>query len=252
MPKPTTRFILLSMGRTGTTLLWTALEQHPDVLMYGEVFHTDVKVRYDHFPNGPGIFSAYKDGHDAREYLEREVFGEHLDRPAVAQGCKIFYEHARNDVQAKRAWEYLIADEDVRVIHLTRDNLLDCFVSLTVARKTGEWVLFREGAPTTIKPFAVSPDSCEVYFDNMECLRTWANRAFAKHPLLHLEYERDLTANFERTMSRTCEFLGVRQFDFQMYTRRQRLVPTIEQLTNYDELREYFRFSPHERFFQQI
>ena len=242
------RFIVLCHARSGSNLLTWSLGAQEAVEEYGEIFHDS--------PGQAGLglpprIQPYQRGADAARFLDADIFGPCPEPKTRAHGFKIFYDHARSTPAVKAAWRYLIEDTDIRVIHLIRRNLLDCLLSLEVAKRTGEW--FRrpgeQPAPPPVAPFSLSPWACLEHFGETTTSRMWATEAFSRHPVLTLEYEKDVCGDFSGAMARAFDFIGVPPIPVTAPVVRQRSREPFEQLLNYDELRRWFRHTLFEEFF---
>lgn len=245
------RFILLGHPRTGSHMISSNLERHKALLTFGELFIDEEDVRNRWFGAGPRFDTPYRTGEDGAEFLERNVFFTASGDALRGSGFKIFYGQARRDAAGRKAWDYLIANRDIRVIHLTRWNLLDCLVSQEVALRTGEWVRAIDAPPPEdrVPPFELTIDQCEQMFNRIFAARRWAERAFADHPRLDLDYERDVCGDFAGTVRRVFEFLGVEPLEGEVLLHKLRKKPAAAQVTNYDELREHFRHTVHDGYF---
>jgi LPS sulfotransferase NodH len=242
---PTVRFIILANGRTGSNLLQASINQHPAVTAYGELFHSSEEKR----AKWPIRGRYYRAGEDAIAFLEETAFAPPSDPAKLATGFRIFYGHSRQDSAASRVWDYLAEDRDVRVIHLVRNNLLESFVSESVARRTGEWLRrLNEEAPPAPDPFEADVRECEKYFNNISSMHVWAREHFAGHPFLELSYE-EMCSEYQATLDRTFELLGVAPVPVCAPYRKQASRPVRDQLSNFAQLREAFLGTPYERFF---
>ena len=245
------RFIVLCHARSGSNLVSWSLNSHEAVEEYGEVLHdSDVEAR----ASLPERIAPYVRGSDAGRFLRDELFNPSPEPQIRAQGFKLFYDHARGSAAARAAWSYLIDDADIRVIHLVRRNLLDCLLSREVALRSGEWFR-RRGEPShapLVAPFSLSPWGCQEFFGEITTWRMWVAEAFARHPTLTLEYERDLCADFSGAMSRVFKFIGLAPTPVTAPLVKQQSVPAPDQLLNYDELRRWFRHTLFEDFFPPV
>ena len=147
MPADATRkLVVVAAPRTGSTMLATMLNAHPDVVCGGEVLN-DVWI-----DTGGRIDWAHKSRHaraleddPAIHALRREdpiAFLGRLNELAAAEGFrvvgfKLLYAHG-----SLRAGvvEYLAGLPDLSVIHLRRLDRLRRLVSLKRAVASGEWV----------------------------------------------------------------------------------------------------------------
>jgi LPS sulfotransferase NodH len=248
----TVPFVLLCHARTGSNLVLRALSAHRDVCMYGEVLNHDEQSRVALAKDSPDPRVMYRTGQDATAFLDQQIYGSVRRRATGAVGFKMFYEYARWQPEMRTAWRYLVDRSDIRVIHLTRLNLLDCIVSHKVAEMTGQWYLEggkRMPGKRGADPFWLNAEECHTYFDRIVTWRMWVARAMKDHAMLEIEYERDLCEDFGGTMERIHNFLGVSRRKAQVELAKQRTRSPSEQLENYDELREHFRNTLYEEFF---
>jgi LPS sulfotransferase NodH len=253
------KFILLGHGRSGSTLLVKSLGRHSNVRMLGELFNEEAAERERAFHALNRIFPSdqpetryYRDGDDGEEFLRNGVFYERGWENIHAVGYKMFYVHARRNRQEKKAWDYLVNNRDVHVVHLLRRNLFESFISLQIARKTKEWKRWKTDTKpfTEIEPFALTPKECADYFNQKTAFRIWGRRTFKDHPFLEIEYERDVCANFDNALHSIHDFLGVAREPAQQLLEKQARRHPSQQVTNYEELKEYFRYTLYESFFE--
>jgi len=251
-PERATRFVLLCHARTGSNLVLWSLDTHPEIWALGEVLTDDEKTRAKLALDEPGPRPCYHKGEDGAQFLDQHVFLERPPGPIRACGFKMFYEYARWDRNMNTAWEYLRDNADIRIIHLTRFNLLDCIISHKVAHTTGQW--FSENEEEKPKKeaeaFWLDAEECHAYFDRIMTWRAWVAEAMKHHPMLEVEYQQDLTGNFHSTMARIFDFLGVSRQTAGMRLRKQQTKPRHEQLLNFEELRAHFRYTIYEEFFE--
>src|SRR5215210_3914678 len=198
------RFILLGQGRSGSSLIMESLAEHPEVRIGGELFHCEEEPRRHAFrllnggePVDNQESRHYRAGADAAQFLEHNVF---RPRPSArAVGFKMFYVHARRNANEKQAWNHLLINNDIRVIHLIRAHMLESYISLRVAFMTGEWERQKSStAPRAEAPMLkLEPKVCEAHFNQELAWRQWARQSFRLHPFLEIEYEKDVCARFQ-------------------------------------------------------
>jgi LPS sulfotransferase NodH len=263
-----TKFILLGHARSGSTLLICSLSQHPNIHLFGELFNTVEDERHRSFRSGlrfpqsaraPGDdvtvneTDFYRYGDDGAEFLRRHVFYEHAHAP-LAVGFKLFYQQARTTSGARRVWHYLRAHPEVRVVHLLRRNLLESLLSLRIALATDEWARPRgqQTPPAPAPRLHLSPAECAGYFARIERQRESARRRFKAHPVLEVEYERDLCGRFGETVREVESFLGVPvggESAAAPQLEKQGRGALSERISNYGELQSHFRHSPYAHLF---
>ncbi len=157
------QFIILCTARTGSRLLGQALNSHPEIRCFDEIFNPRLPyVAYAlwvHARPGQDGGSAKMYGKGGKDkYYERRVEDMALraENPARFLEERIFCEHpdGTHAVGFKAAYEHIsefsgvverLRDKtELHVIHLKRRNLLRLLTSLKIAKMTGVWF---EGDP---------------------------------------------------------------------------------------------------------
>jgi LPS sulfotransferase NodH len=196
-----TRFVILAAPRTGSNLLCTLLNSHPEVLCHHELFNPD------------GIFYAleYRDGSmdlGSMEARDREplAFLQRVWEHPLGASCVGFKMTRGQNDAVMRA---LIGDPGVLKILLYRRNRLKTFVSEQLARQTDQWEVYARdqlvtGAPRLhidVESFRAHCDLNERFYQDIEhALRSGRQR------WIEVAYE-NLLAGSEHV--RLLEFLGV-------------------------------------------
>jgi hypothetical protein len=115
------RFVILCLGRSGSSHLQSMLDSHQSIRCFGELFS-------DRAPSwGPGFINSTHD--DPALYLE-EIYRE-SESPVV--GFKLPLNSIRT---VPRSAELVAADPEMRIIRLSRANLLAQLVSRRLQRST--------------------------------------------------------------------------------------------------------------------
>ncbi len=258
-----------------------ALNSHPAIRCFGEVFNTEVDFvpfsveGYDNFNDRD---RALRDS-DYVAFIRDRIFSPPPEG-VRAVGFKLLYTQ-----DWKFAWlsDWLVGDHDLRVIHLRRRNLLRTLVSARIARRTGVWVESRDvalsrtltgsnlrralrhparalaalgrrlrlsraaGAPA--ETVTMSVDDCRTTLNFVRRQEQRYDDYFAEHAKLTLFYE-DLVKQPEELFGEIQSFLGVEPRPLEMGLRRQNPQPLRELLGNYDELREALRGTEYEACFE--
>lgn len=208
------RFVVVADRRTGTSLLLDTINSHPEVECVKRAFGLEKRVKNptpDRHSGGYFLYRTRSLGRRWRHFtdrrasiagfLEEDVFGSrrHLSAP----GFRLLYGAARIYPEITD-W---VLEHELRVIHLTRENLLKRLVSERTA-PLHKMHHPREGAEIkTVK----------ITLDSKETLRTLERAAakveamherFARLEPLHVVYE-ELSANREHETYRVLDFLGV-------------------------------------------
>jgi LPS sulfotransferase NodH len=238
---PASHFVILGHPRSGSTLLVQSLRAYEGILAYGELFQDEPDARRRAFR---GAHVYYETDADGAAFLSDTIFHDDGDADTVAVGFKLFYTQARAR-GARSAWRYLLGRTDLCVIHLTRDNLLDAFVSLREAEASGRWHVGLGETPPAGAAIHVDPGDCLRFLDCVSAHRAWVRRAFQSHALLELSYERHLAADFDRTMAQVQGFLGVPPKPLPILSRKQSSGPLETRVSNYHELKDRLRLTIH-------
>lgn len=194
-----TPFVILSSGRSGSTLLCHALNEHPDVTMYHEVFHWDANGRAR---IGDRVWDASE---DPIEFCEKVIWGP--DAPRGAVGFKIFYHQCRDNQQQAAIWRYLRDATHIPKIILERENLFDLCVSHFRAEKTGLWQPLDSMEETRAAydgaPIWIDALKAKQAMDDMAAGMVWLKSAFPDHLLVtYDEMRRDLNEVANRIFQR--------------------------------------------------
>ena len=271
------RFVVVCTMRTGSTMLGSYLDSHPNARMFFEVFH--------HFPdsvafgrpgyaarsNAPAVVADRNT--DPVGFLERHVFTRQ-PRSVQAVGFKLLYNQARAAPQWWDAPEYdrwwthldrdkapdwgsarsdlwaaLAADRDLAVVHLTRENPLASLVSAELAKETGRWGVGatggagRETLDTTVR---LTPEHCLQDFDAGLRQQREADAHFQGHPVLHVTYE-ELVRAPKPALARIQTFLGLPVVALETVTKKQNPRSLRNSIENYDDVAAVLRGTLWER-----
>ncbi len=267
-----TRFIVLSGPRTGSHMVAQALNSHPQIVCFREVFN----LRLDSIEYGVEGYDAY----DAKDialrkaeplrFLDEKIWCEKPSE-VLAVGFKFHY---RDNWDAPGVLGRLTDDKDVRVVHLRRRNVVRALVSLKLAERTGVWLqegrskvtrknllramrhparAWRRVARLLARPHGastlatgrpprarvrVSPKECYEYIVKTSIILANFEKRFEEHPTFALDYEDVLE-----------EFLGVPVAQLLVTMRRQNPEPLSDLIENYDELYAAFQDSEYAELF---
>lgn len=156
-----------------------------------------------------------------------------------AVGFKLMYSHA---LSQESLLDRLSADRTIRIVHLTRRNLLRRLVSERQAYATNQWGV---GRGTELEPrpqIEIAMDDIVNSIQTVERHQIMFNSIFRFHPMLRLVYE-DLAEHPLRVAARTAEFLGVAPNPVSRpdYFQKTGTEDLSRALTGFDELRSHVR-----------
>lgn len=228
-----TRFVCVASSRTGSTLLTRSLAEHPGVRMYGEILRNyDCFADYVHeFRGTEALFQS-----EPSTFLDARVFRKY-PRSVEAVGFKLLYRHApREHPWGDEVWRYMLAQPQLSIIHLKRQNLLQVYVSKTVAGLSNEWIKY--GASTAQQDqLTVDLDDMIAFFEWRRAAETDFDQRFAEFPILQVRYE-SLANDFDNEMARIQRFLGLEPVPVEPGTKQRAGKPLAEQIANYDAVVE--------------
>ncbi len=146
------RFALVGLPRTGTNWTMNLINSMGGITCFSEIYGQNPPAMKDWAKCGPEMFTRWqRTVHPVRsrvEFFDR-LTSEVVDNDVV--GVKLLYNHlcwptrgALNHprihaVTRMRALERWMAEQDVLVIALVRENLLKLYVSFQLARRDGTW-----------------------------------------------------------------------------------------------------------------
>jgi hypothetical protein len=190
VPRP---FVVLHLGRTGSTYLVEALDAHPRV-----------RARYE-------IMAALREqGTSSSDQVARAY--AYLTGAEGADAAVGFKTKLR-DILDPDAFAVMLRRAGARVIHLQRRNVVkqtaSVFTSERVHERTGDWNLY--AAPATgATPCVIGPTRFSQMLEGIvrvrEALREYVHRL--ELPTLALYYE-DLLLHHDETLRLAFSFLGV-------------------------------------------
>ncbi|MBG9376852.1 sulfotransferase [Panacibacter sp. DH6] len=142
-----TNFIIFTTQRSGSTVLTKTLDEHPQVFVAGEIFHTNNEIHHPewHFP-----FKNYLGKGTARGMLMKvnkalnnigmqNKIKKHLDAfytateaAETARGFKLMQSQVKSN---PAIWQY-IKNNDVKIIVLVRKNIFETALSRYRGRET--------------------------------------------------------------------------------------------------------------------
>jgi LPS sulfotransferase NodH len=224
-------FLIVTRARTGSNMLISALQSHPNVHAEGE------------------LLQQVRDTGDIDVVLHN-IFRAGRARSVLASGFKIFYYHPLHD-DSGVVWEKLRAVERLRVVHLKRRNRLRTFTSRQIADRTNEWIAKGRHDPrheTTGRELTLRRRELEKYFEQGEAYEAECEARFAGWPMLDVYYE-DLAADLNGEVRRVTRLLGVPDANVHAQTRQQNPEPLSQLIANYEELADAFRGTRWSEFF---
>ena len=178
------KFIILCSPRTGSTLLHTYLNSHPNINSLGEILRK--QKENNRFLNT----SPFK------------LTGANIE----AVGLKYFYSYQKEKSYSIISNE-LIIDKSIKVIHLIRKDVKAQFKSLKIAETTGQWNSHKKNIlAEKIEVEVVALDQFKLELESQQKVVV---DKFSEHSMLTVTYE-DLTEDSEKVLGNVQRFLDVK------------------------------------------
>jgi hypothetical protein len=273
-----TRFVILTHARTGSTLLSRALNSHPRIRSFGEVFnwgHEYVEFAVEGY-DGSVADELNLRNTDPIAFLQKRIFCEPPGTTS-AVGFKLHYVHCSPPWGFTGLLDYLVQDKGIRILHLQRRNMLKSLASEKMAVTTGEYARIRvvtrpssipKGLIHPIKALkrarvivaqnvrslrrprrvTLSAEECRDYFEETTSAVARHDELFREHDKLPLFYEEILSAR-DDVFARAQSFLGVEPQVLTVGLRKQSPDDLRALIENYHELREAFAGTEYSQFF---
>lgn len=225
------KVIVIGRARTGSNLLLSYLNSHPEIHMEGEIF-------------------AYQKGKSEQQILKRVY--DNQPREIKVAGFKIFYHHPMDNKENSRIWELLKSDPTIYVIQLRRVNMLRMHISRKIAMQSDVWTASKKSELERVKAKTISftKEELEEGFNKTKNWEAGALQDFKGHPLIQIEYEK-MIANPAHEYQRITEFLGVSDMAPKTSLRKQNPESLSNLIENYTELKAAFANSEWQSFFDE-
>ena len=196
-----TRFVILAVPRTGSNLLCTLLNSHPQILCHHEVFNPQgVFTALDYHCQGLTVESLRQRDDDPLGFLDR------VWQTGTEGRCVGFKWTRGQNVDVLKS---VVGDAHVKKIVLRRRNRIKTFVSEKIAQQTQQWEVYAHHELTLPRP--------SIHVDAQELIQHIASNqhfyadlladlARFGQPYLEVDYEALLD---DSTPVRMLEFLDV-------------------------------------------
>ena len=249
-------FAILGTQRTGTTLIRTSLDSHPDVLCCGEVFllgkrpysKADGFWSYSRQSIGNRMQAVFSPEKATTHYLEQLY-----SSPGYAAiGFKLMLGHC---LKRPHIWTQLL-DRNTRFILVRRRNLLKTLVSRRSASESGVYHISRtlnvKSAVDDWQARGVNLDPATV-IDDLDAIgrenETWQARLSGNVSRIEVVYE-DYTRDIGGENERILDFLGVRRLPLTSDLEKVNPDDLGQSIKNLDEVASALKNTRYEKFLQ--
>jgi sulfotransferase family protein len=222
-------FVILCLGRTGSTHLVSLLDSHPRIRCFGELF-----THHEGTLDEAYVTSSRSDPQD---------YVAHLTAPLTesAVGFKLPLSSIRAHPNALD----LLEPQGMRVVRLSRQNLLALFVSrrLLASTRVPQSTRGDYGDATVM----LDPKQCLSVFRKTEEHERYLDEIAAGKPVFRITYEELVTG---QQLAEIQRFLGVEPATLRSPFSRIRSRSLAETIENWPEVENALRGSPYERFLE--
>lgn len=215
-------FVILSSGRSGSTLLIQLLNCHPKITCKGELLNRNNLQTH----NLRAASSSTLINYVLASLVPSKIFLPYT-------GFKLFNEQLEFcNLHLK---DLLTALFYPRVVILYRESMLETYVSLEIAFKTDVW--YSEGSGTSER---IEID-WQKFVDYATTERVRWKRSMAEismhSQVLFVSYE-ELMGNRDKTMNRVFQFLNLDMCYVEAASKKQNPLPIKEKIINYEQIEQ--------------
>ena len=244
--KKMVKFVVAGVQRTGSTLICSSLDSHPNIYCDGEAFKVKnwKKSNYPYVPDYG--YLNYVEQSMLRRVLHlcyrkkpvEEYLNDFFQKSAQkAVGFKLMYSHVK---RFPTVVPY-VKEHDFKIIHLERKNILKVWVSTLGARQRGFHSQEKVGR---IKIF--------VPLHNLRKRLDWLNDQSGKwkdifsksNDYIHVEYE-SFVKDKPAQLGRLCDFLGVETQILESNLKKLTSDDLSQVIENYDEVKKLLIGTPY-------
>ncbi|MGH8222660.1 MAG: sulfotransferase [Woeseiaceae bacterium] len=225
--------MILTTQRTGSTFLVECLGSHPEIESAGEIL-----IGVPEVVRGPRYRGRFQSLYKLWNIAKTGAWlpGNRMERFFTGGEAKVrVFKAMYNQLANPFALRYLRAHEEIRVIHLRRENLLKVHVSRLLMPTRRQLQATSPVEPVWIR---VDPAQAIAAMRKGQKRYEYFERLFERHARLPISYEKliDGACLQEDTARRICDFLDVAQPP--MKSRLVKVNPESlrDMVTNYDEI----------------
>jgi len=222
---PSTRFVILTGGRTGSELLVSLLGSHPEIVCDGELLNGYRPIWPERYIAARAAAAGW---HGAKAYGWKLLYSQFRTLPE--------FEPNADDFPLR------LHERGYRIILLERLDLLQTAISYLRAQEQGRFHDTR-GRHQKFTPLTIDPMALIAAIYLIDESAEYGRRIAQRVPHLRMVYEHDLLdpRAQQTTGDRVCRFLGVRPAPMATDLVKTAPVRTRDILANYAEIEEVLR-----------
>lgn len=234
-----TRFILLTMPRSGSTWLGTLLDDHPDIAMYGELFlDHDVPEKYKELRrHDPEKFFLYRKKSSSRRPKVTRIY---LDKVFSGDKKTIGFKLMAYPLLRHPEIIFYCKKHDIRLVYLTR-NIRDRVISYAVAEQRDHFHKLSEQSDLKEK-ITLDQKRVMTLYKRQKALSNILDFIIKKLPVqvMHLDYD-DLAGHQDKIMGDLYHYLGVSPHQPDSHIQKTLSRPYEDIITNFSEIDKIFK-----------
>lgn len=239
-PNSTSKFVILSVPRTGSNFLCSTLDSHPEVLCHPELFHLEhICYSKKYLKSGGERFSTPQKRDRSPKSFMNQIWQQEFDCRAIGFKLMLW--------QNKRAFNLVLKNKSIKKILLFRNNKLKTYVSEKIAKKKKVWMTPESNLEKkeqnarqlsiTVKPkyFYEYITIVDKFYESLRKKLKVSNQVF-----LEIAYEELLGRENEAVKLNILEFIGVSENPEYLKSnlKKQNPQPLSELIENFYELEE--------------
>lgn len=250
-----TKFIITCAPRTGSTMLRMILNSHPEIACYGEVIT---------LKGEPNLGKKYQDsiGKTSQElaqiraenpvnFLYNYIWNqEYYQANSKAIGLKLKYRQLQE--QFKDVFQAILDDKEIKIIHLTRRNLLKRYISnrLAASGKTST-VIFNSEESKLQPKITLDIDKCIEDILSVQQTEAQFRKCFKQHQVFEVTYE-ELVMSNSKIIAKLMSFLDVDFLNLQPVTEKVNSDNLEDIVENYDVVKNKLSKTKYATFLDQL
>jgi LPS sulfotransferase NodH len=232
---PLTKFVILSIPRSGSNYLCGTLNSHPEILCHHEIFHEKaIYYALDRRNGELDLGTVETRDLNPKQFIDR--LWQH-NFQAAAVGFKLL------SGQNPKAFDLVLKDKSIKKILLMRQNKIRTYVSLAIAKQTGIYSQLRDRERKNEVQSSVEID-IDSLRDHLKKTDDYYQRLIdrmevSKQSFLKVIYEDIFSERSEETQKSILEFIGVspKPEYLQVTHLKQNSKPLYELISNYEEIK---------------
>ena len=243
------KFVVLTQARTGSNMLVSLLDNHPEVRCYGEAFNPRSAFGYENWLRKSPlrkIANRYMRDYCVERYLD-SLFSLRPKDNTRATGFKVIYP---GQFDRWSDFRYYWRTYDFKIISLIRHNLLRKYLSSKIANLEDVWsAQEHRGKTVSVK---VDVGDLKRVIARMDTVYRLIDTLTVEFQGIQVSYE-ELSSSRENVMRTLSQFLGIKEFEadtLKAGTVKQNPARLEELIENYDEVCSALHNTQHEWFLE--